>query len=529
MKTLKEDALREILAVAAKLGKDRISRDEYEKHKTSICSVTLRKLFGSVSAAFLAAGLRARHVGNNGDIKITKEMVLTAIKETAKSFGRNWITRDEFSKNSGYSTTVLYSRFGSAKKAFLAAGLEIAPPPQAVSESELIADVKRVSEALNRTDISANEYSKHGRHGLTTLIAKLGSFDKVSESLGFSKKKLGKIQYSKEMLLAILNRFNKEFGRPPTVGDLVGLAGYPSHKTFYLWFPGLAWIEILEKAGLKSKNQHFGLDLKYYASTAERDIADLFYKNYIPYEPHKRLCEHRKWECDFYLPQLNLWIEYDGLEERRKEIEKYEEKLAFYKKYQFNYIQCFRYDNIIKKCGLYIDSSNLELKQITYQIADEFLRCVHYLKGAAKGDKHYGGFVGEKLVGVISVGQTSNPHENFPAINRIAYLDIVRNDKNFGSRFIAMVLKEIKKSGYSGKIVSWSDPRYHQGGLYKAANFKKIVTKKRYDYGYLDTDGNEYHKSKCRVPAGESEAEYAKSLGLIKTPIPPKQRWEIEI
>lgn len=80
-----------------------------------------------------------------------------------------------------------------------------------------------------------------------------------------------------------------------------------------------------------------------------------------------------------------------------------------------------------------------------------------------------------------------------------------------------------------GKIVSFSDPRFHKGTLYKAANFVKINTKKYKDYIYIDKNGREYHKSKMRVPAGVNELEYAQSQGFQRLEVPQKERWEYDV
>lgn len=47
-------------------------------------------------------------------------------------------------------------------------------------------------------------------------------------------------------------------------------------------------------------------------SLSERILDDCLYKHGIQHERHKRYPEG-KYTCDFYLPELNLWVEYFGL------------------------------------------------------------------------------------------------------------------------------------------------------------------------------------------------------------------------
>lgn len=67
---------------------------------------------------------------------------------------------------------------------------------------------------------------------------------------------------SDEELLAFLPKFQKNFGRPPTAGDLDGLIGYPHYRTFYRRFNFKTengrrrnWNDILRLAGVSPFNQ----------------------------------------------------------------------------------------------------------------------------------------------------------------------------------------------------------------------------------------------------------------------------------
>ena len=80
-----------------------------------------------------------------------------------------------------------------------------------------------------------------------------------------------------------------------------------------------------------------GLDGELYDSISETKVADWLLVNDIEYEPHKRLPKPSRSICDFYLPEYDLWIEYDGLMEVRSD-DKLSRKEAFYRQHKMNFI-----------------------------------------------------------------------------------------------------------------------------------------------------------------------------------------------
>jgi len=289
---------------------------------------------------------------------------------------------------------------------------------------------------------------------------------------------------------------------------------------------------------LKRDHQALGIRTDFhntiYRSIAESEVARCFYNNFIQFEYEKKVCTDRQWTCDFYLPEQDIWIEYDGLGKYRRSSGSFVEKIEYYKQHDFHYHVLTPKDKVLDSLGLMIDHQyNFDYKLISKSSADDFLARVHYLGSASKGDQYrLGIYFDDLLVGVVTFGNIANPQEKDLCLTRFAILDRIRNVhpyNNVSSYIIAHALKWLKQQGYRGKIVSWSDPRYHDGVLYKACNFCLVEKKIKPDYVYIDDQGNEYHKSKCRVPAGQSELNYAQSLGLTKVIVPAKQRWEFII
>jgi hypothetical protein len=77
--------------------------------------------------------------------------------------------------------------------------------------------------------------------------------------------------------------------------------------------------------------QAIGLDGEIYDSQSEAVVADWLLVNDIEYEPHKRLPKPSRSISDFYLPQYDLWVEYDGLMEVRTD-DRLDKKRKFYQK-----------------------------------------------------------------------------------------------------------------------------------------------------------------------------------------------------
>lgn len=80
-----------------------------------------------------------------------------------------------------------------------------------------------------------------------------------------------------------------------------------------------------------------GLDGEIYDSRSEAEVADWLLITDIEYKAHKRLPKPSRGICDFYLPEYDLWIEYDGLMEVRTD-DKLERKRAFYKQHKLKFI-----------------------------------------------------------------------------------------------------------------------------------------------------------------------------------------------
>jgi hypothetical protein len=80
-----------------------------------------------------------------------------------------------------------------------------------------------------------------------------------------------------------------------------------------------------------------GLDGELYDSRSEAEVADWLFAHDIEYEPHKKLPKPSRSISDFYLPEYDLWVEYDGLMEVRAD-DKLVRKEAMYLRLGLNFL-----------------------------------------------------------------------------------------------------------------------------------------------------------------------------------------------
>lgn len=84
-----------------------------------------------------------------------------------------------------------------------------------------------------------------------------------------------------------------------------------------------------------------GLDGVMYDSQSEATVANWLLVSGIDYEPHKELPKPSRGKTDFYLPQYDLWVEYDGLMEVRRG-NGLNRKEAFYRKMGLKFLTITR-------------------------------------------------------------------------------------------------------------------------------------------------------------------------------------------
>jgi len=174
------------------------------------------------------------------------------------------------------------------------------------------------------------------------LIAKFGY-----EKPPVKSKRIRGTQYTQLELLEILRDFHDQYNMVPTYRFAGKCRELPSPRTYTKYFPGMSWPDILTQAGLDISQYFMAHDGHIYDSSFEVEMANFLLDNKVEYEPHKRVCSNRRWTCDFYLSETHLWLELDGLEDRRRDKSKLEEKLTYYKNHNYKHYVLTREKDLI--------------------------------------------------------------------------------------------------------------------------------------------------------------------------------------
>lgn len=173
-----DELLADLQHVAEKLG-HAPSRSEYVEHGEHSHS-TQAERFGTWNAAKRQAGLGT--VPQSGKHYSRKELLLD-LQRVAEAVDGNPSIGD-YREHGSYSVAPYKNRFGSWADAKAAAGFERSAP-LAVTEDQLLADLKRVADKLGYSP-SQREYDKHGTHSSHTIKERFDLWNEAKKAAGLS-------------------------------------------------------------------------------------------------------------------------------------------------------------------------------------------------------------------------------------------------------------------------------------------------------------------------------------------------------
>lgn len=169
-----------------------------------------------------------------------------------------------------------------------------------------------------------------------------------------------------------------------------------------------------------------------------------------------------------------------------------------------------------------INFKEVKIVRISKEKAAELLNKYHYLGMSGKGGWYYGIEHHNEIIGcAIITNAVRQGSENYCEISRFV---LTVNTPNLGSKFISLLVQELKKTKYKG-VQAYADQSIHTGGLYKAANFKHTSTSKP------TINYNGIHKKTIYERAkslGLTENEYALIFNLTAIPEAGKQKYTYE-
>jgi hypothetical protein len=126
---------------------------------------------------------------------------------------------------------------------------ELEPHNRNVPESELIADLKRVANELQKNSVSCSEYNTRGRFHSDTLARRFSSWSKAVEKAGLAKVPRNIKQITDEELLVDLKLVAKQIQMSGLTRDEYSERGQFSYANLSKRFG--SWNKALDKAGLQ--------------------------------------------------------------------------------------------------------------------------------------------------------------------------------------------------------------------------------------------------------------------------------------
>lgn len=172
-----DELLADLRAVAEKLNKDHVTKDEYDR-LGRLSSSTLQNRFGSWSRAHELAGLRKiRHYD------ATLEDCINDLKLVASQLGKSMITTRDYRQHGKFSIPLIAARCGSFRDALLRAGLSVSPfSHETITDEQLFENLERLWETLGRQP-SKKDYCKPlSSYSYPPYIRRFGSYRKALEA-----------------------------------------------------------------------------------------------------------------------------------------------------------------------------------------------------------------------------------------------------------------------------------------------------------------------------------------------------------
>jgi hypothetical protein len=167
--------------------------------------------------------------------------------------------------------------------------------------------------------------------------------------------------------------------------------------------------------------------------------------------------------------------------------------------------------------------SEFTIQQIDKQTCANILLKFHYLKDISKGFKtgfNYGLFKENNCVGVViftgfpvpelakgMLGLERNQQEGLFELSRLCLIsEIQQTEHNIATWFVSRAIRQLKKDTTVRVILSYADVDFHNGTVYKAANFAYYgMTASKKDFWIKKNDGTFVKHSRGKVKGIDGE------------------------
>lgn len=145
------------------------------------------------------------------------EELINDIKRVSVVIGLNSVSQKDYKEHGRFSCDTLTRRFGSWADVLKKADLEV-ENYHFISDDELLNDLKKVADSLNKRSVTMAEYKKHGKYSPDPFPRRFGSWFTALEKVGLERTK--NLNISTENLFENLEEIWVKLGRQPNYDEV---------------------------------------------------------------------------------------------------------------------------------------------------------------------------------------------------------------------------------------------------------------------------------------------------------------------
>ncbi len=183
------------------------------------------------------------YILNEYNRNVSEKELIADVKRVAELLNKDTIKIEEYDEHGKFNHTTYYRKIGSWKEVLIKAELSIDNHGFNLKDAEIIEDVKKVANNLHKCTLTSREYTENGKYHVTTITRRFSSWEEVLLAAGLQKNGFRRNIAEKELLEEV-GRVWELLGRQPTTNDIKEGVSEFSLNTFCRKFGG--WRKTLE-------------------------------------------------------------------------------------------------------------------------------------------------------------------------------------------------------------------------------------------------------------------------------------------